>query len=130
MNNNQINNNFETKYNPFKDGSFWTALIVGLILGGQPILISITSGRVHPTLIVSLVFLFSWTGWIIFKKGKKRSLVIGLVLAIVLAGISFYPAMKIEEKQRTKVFNESMEKYRQQMQIDIDKMQKQQLPRK
>ena len=124
MENNQINNNvnLETKYNPFKDGSFWVALIIGLILSAQSIFILLSTGQIHPTLIVSLVFLFSWVGWVIFKKGKKRSLIVGLIIAIVLAGISFIPAMKIGEKQRTKQLKESMEKYQQQMELEMEKM--------
>lgn len=126
MGNNQINNNvnLETKYNPFKDGSFWVALIIGLILSTQSIFILLSTGSIHPTLIVSLVFLFSWVGWIIFKKGKKRSLLIGLIIALVLAGISFVPVMKIGEKQRAKQLKESMEKYQQQMEVDPEKIMK------
>ena len=126
MENNQTNNNinFEPKYNPFKDGSFWVALIIGLLLSGQSIFILFTTGQIHPGLIVSLVFLFAWVGWIIFKKGKKRSLVVGLIIAIILAGISFVPAMKIGEKQRAKQLEESMEKYKQQMEVDLEKMMK------
>ncbi|MCD4761985.1 hypothetical protein K8R32_03435 [bacterium] len=124
MESNQLNNNInpETKYNPFKDGSFWVALVIGLLLNAQSIFILFSTGQIHPTLIVGLVFLFSWVGWIIFKKGKKRSLVVGLIIAIILAGISFVPAIKIDEKQRKAQFEKSMEEYKQQMDAELQKM--------
>lgn len=97
MENNQINNNvnFETKYSPLKDGSFWTAFIVSLLLGGQSFLILLTTGRIIPTFYVGLVVLISWTGWIIYKKGKKGSLIVGFIIALILAVITFFLTMQL-----------------------------------
>jgi len=124
MEKNQINNNtnFETKYNPFKDGSFWAALIISLVLSAQSIILTIAEGAFQPTLLVGIVLLITWTGWIIYKKGKKGSLFIGFVIAIILAGFSYIPAMKIEEKQRKAQFEKAMEEYRQNMDSEPQKM--------
>lgn len=120
---NQTNYNVETKYNPLKDANFWVAFV----LGGGPILFMLigNGSAFESPVIINLVFLFAWTGWIIFKKGKKGSLLVGFIIAIIAAGISFYPVMKIDEAKREKEINQAMEKYRQQMQIDLDKTKQQ-----
>ncbi len=121
-NNNNLENNFEEKYNPFKDGSFWTASIIGLFLSAQSIWFTILSGKIQPTLIVGVVLIFSWTGWIIYKKGKKKSLIVGFIIALILAGLSFIPVMKMEERNRKARFEKGIEKYREGLKAKREKI--------
>lgn len=90
-------NNQESRYNPFKDASFWVAFVLG---GGVLIPYLIYKGMLfEPPVLLMIVFLIGWTGWIIFKKGKKWSLVVGFFVGLILSLIAFYPINKIEESR-------------------------------
>ncbi|MFA5953910.1 MAG: hypothetical protein WC817_00010 [Patescibacteria group bacterium] len=119
MENIQNTQSINVGYNPLKDASFWVAFVMG---GGPVLLMLIGSGfAVQTPIIINLVFLVAWVGWIIFKKGKKGSFLGGFIIAVVAAGISFIPVMKIEENRREKELNKAMETLRQQMQLESKK---------
>lgn len=110
-------NNQEPKYNPFKDGNFWVAFFFG---GGFAIPYLIFQGMfLQPPVLLSTVFLIGWTGWIIFKKGKKWSLIVGFLVATVLTAIAFYPINKIEENRRQSEMKESMEEWSKKLEEQI-----------
>lgn len=124
MNNNQNICSIETKYNPFKDANFWVAFVLG---SGPILLIIISKGFIlQAPFLLNIIFLVVWELWIIFKKGRKGSLLVGFIIAIIVAGISFFPAMKIEEQIQRIKSRKVLEKFRQQMQVDIEKMKQQQ----
>jgi len=102
-------NNQSPKYNPLKDGSFWTAFILG---GGITIPYLMFQGMLFESpVLLSIIFLVSWTGWIIFKKGKKWSLIAGFFVAAVFTAIAFYPIIKIDEKKQQVEMKKAMEEW-------------------
>lgn len=124
MDNNQNNYHLEAKYNPFKDANFWVVFVLG---GGPILLMFIGKGfALQAPVLINIVFLIAWEAWIILKKGKKGSLLVGFIIAIIVAGISFFPAMKIEEQIQRIKSRKVLEKFRQQTQIDLEKMKQQQ----
>lgn len=69
----------QVKYSPLEDKNFWLALALGnvplalsYIVGGIPLLF---------TLGLNVIFLATWVGWVIYKKGRKNSLFIGLIIS-------------------------------------------------
>ena len=114
-------NNQRQKYNPLKDGSFWVAFVLG---GGITIPYYILQGMfLQPAILLNAVFLIGWIGWIIFKKGKKWSLIIGFLVAAVLTAISFYPINKIDENRRQVEMKDAMEEWRknlEEMKIEME----------
>ena len=122
MENNKISNNLpEEKYNAFKDGNFWVALIISLLLNAQPILISFLTMSFHSTLIPGLFFAIAWVGWVIFKKGKKWSLIVGFLFALVFCIIGFVISSQIENKRMEASMEKSLEKFRQERELELQK---------
>lgn len=122
MENNQTDNSFSTeKYNAFKDGNFWVALVIGLILSAQSILISISTMSFHPALLLGLFLTIAWVSWVVFKKGRKWSLIVGFFIALVFGGIGMFISTQIESKRMDARLEKSMEEYRKQMDIEIQK---------
>ncbi len=118
MKNNDINNH-QTKYNPLKDPSFWTVFVLG---GGPIIFIMLAEGftLTIPT-ILNIIFLISWEAWIIIKRGKKWSLVVGFIVAAAITGVAFFFAVKIDEKNHMKEREKMMEELRKKIQLDMEK---------
>ncbi len=97
------------KYNPFQDASFWSAFLLG---GGVSVPFMELNGLFfEPPAILNLIFLISWTGWIIFKKGKKGSLLIGFLFAIIVTAIFFPLMLKIEIRKMEAERREFIEEY-------------------
>lgn len=121
MENNQMNSNFsEEKYNAFKDGSFWVALVISFLINIKAILISIESASFHPSLIPGLAVALVWIGWIIFKKGKKGSLVVGFLLGLVLGAILMFTVVgPMIDRQASEQRQKAMEEYREQMDLEL-----------
>ncbi len=119
MENNQINNNFsvEKRYNPLKDASFWIAFVLS---GGPAIFLLIGRGFIFETpVIASIIMLVIWEAWIIFKKGKKWSLIVGFFIAAVFAGVTLYVMTNNEMNNQTKQMDEARQKAMQQIQEQL-----------
>lgn len=104
------------KYKPSENPSFWVALLVAVV---TPIISYIfqRQGKLFdPTVLLYIVFLFGWVGWVVFKKGKKWSLVQGLFFAILLTILLLYPLSKIEQKKLQEERAEALEEWRRSMQ--------------
>jgi|GEM_PF-4436970 len=117
MNNSQNNYHTGINYNPLKDANFWVAFVLG---GGPVLLMLISKGfTFQAPIIVNLIFLIVWIGWIIFKKGRKWSLLIGFIIAAVAAVVSSYVIVKIETSREEREIDQTIEKYSQR---EIDQM--------
>lgn len=95
------------QYNPFTDSSFWVAFVLG---GGLTLPVLIFSNVPYSYYLPQVAFLIGWVGWIVFKKGEKWSLVVGFLMGLLLAALSFYPTIKLEEhrveKEKAKIQEE------------------------
>lgn len=117
-----MNNNLPAgKYNALKDGSFWVALVIGLILNAQSILISISTMSIHPALLPGIFLIIAWVGWIVFMKGKKWSLVVGFLIALIVYGIGSFISVQIDSKKTDVRIEKSREELRKQMNLEIQK---------
>jgi hypothetical protein len=118
--NNQMNNNFsEKKYNAFKDSNFWAALIISLIfISAQSILISVLTMSFHLVLLPGLMSMIIWVNWIIFKKGKKWSLIVGFLIALVFGIIEIFISAKIESKRMDARIEKFMGEYRKRLNLE------------
>jgi len=94
LKNNNMDNN-EIKYNPLKDSSFWIAFIFS---GGLLAPVLFFSGVFNSfRMIMMITPLIVWETWIIFKKGKKGSLVVGLLISLLVVVVLFAFSFMIME---------------------------------
>lgn len=108
------------KYFPFRDPNFWVAFFFS---GGISIFNLIRTKTISdPVVIVSIVFMASWEAWVVYKKGRKGSLIVGLFIAIFMGWITILSLGKIEEKMQKKHTIEVLEKYRNERKIQTTKM--------
>jgi hypothetical protein len=86
-----------TKYNPFYDPNFWIAFTLG---GGWSSLQLVSRGFFIPSIIIpNLTFFLSWVAWIIYKKGRKGSLLVGFLIAITITSVVFFATIQHEQQQ-------------------------------
>lgn len=83
-------------YNPFKDPSFWSAVVLGGVFG---IIRSILVGADPSAQILSLVFMLSWVFWVVFRKGRNGSLLFGFLFAIVVSAVFYLPISQWKQDQ-------------------------------
>jgi hypothetical protein len=115
-----MNNKFSAeKYNAFKDGSFWAALVIGLILSAQSIYVSLSTMTFNPSLLPGLFLTIAWVGCVIYMKGSTGSLVVGFLIALVFAGIGIIIAVQIESARMDAHLEKSMENYRKNIDLKI-----------
>lgn len=122
MDNNQLNNSavLKKRYNPLKDANFWVAFVLG---SGPVIFLLIYKGFIFQSpVIINLIFLITWEVWIILRKGRKGSLLLGFLIAAGIAIISFFPIREIENKRQEKQIEQVKEKINQQIQLELEKM--------
>ncbi|QQS59104.1 hypothetical protein IPN35_05995 [Candidatus Peregrinibacteria bacterium] len=106
------------KYNPLKDSSFWVAFF----LSGVPFLPFLApQGMLFDlAILICTLFLVTWTGWIIFKKGEKWSLIIGFCIAFIVAVASSYTIIKIKEHRNQVKMEEEMQELQEDIKEQIE----------
>ena len=119
-----------SRYNPFTDPSF----LIALVFGGGSLVLNFLSGTSlsHPVFITNDVFFVVWQFWIFFKKGKKWSLAVGFVIALIVSGLAMVELVQIDlrkvDVQRQRALQQIDEKIRQQ-QTEQQKAQDAQMQR-
>ncbi len=89
--NQEIEKNQKKPFNVFTNSAVWTAFLVWLIIGGisVPKYLSGTE-KDQKVGIIMIIMIVVWEAWIILKKAKKWSFIIGFLLALLADGIAFY----------------------------------------
>lgn len=104
------------KYNPLKDANFWIAFI----LGGGPVLfvVFIQQGSIiqfFPAFLILIV----WESWIIFKKGRSGSLVVGLIVSIITFVIFLFLNSIVEDIKMNRKLDNFNKTYQQERNAKI-----------
>jgi hypothetical protein len=86
-NNNSVN--VYDEKNIINKSTFWTSFILGIMV--LLIMFFMTAISWFSGFATSgFVFLFSWVGWVLYKKGRKWSLLVGFLIALTLMFISLF----------------------------------------
>lgn len=117
-------NMLEPGYNPFTDASF----LIALVLGGGSLVLGLLAGIPweHPVSIVNGVLWVVWQSWIFYKKGKKWSLVVGLVLGLAAAGLAMVGFVQIDASRQAVQMQRTVQQYEEKIQQQMEEKLRQQ----
>jgi len=106
------------KYNPLKDPNFW----IVFVLVGIASIVYLFSIGIHTVSVTTLMLFLTWEGWIIFKKGKKGSLLIGFLIGILVAAATMFIGIQIENAVRPSINDRLEERFEESMQETLERI--------